>query len=159
MSVEGPLLEVVGYGAVSPAGCSADALWQEPIPAPTFEALLSQPHRLVPVRRLNQQQKALARWQKEPRLRRANPLATFMTEAAVQALKSSPELPRDRVGLVCALSTGSIIYSRKFFTQVQARGAAPGQPGFIPGNGLQFARQSSGSGFKYHSRQLYLDGG
>jgi hypothetical protein len=132
MSAEGPLLEVVGYGAVSPAGCSAAALWQEPVPAPTFEALLSQPHRQIPVRRINPQQGALARWQKEPRLRRANPLAIFITEAADQALMSSPELARDRVGLVCALSTGSIIYSRKFFTQMQARGRHLASPILFP---------------------------
>lgn len=132
MSVEGPLLEVVGYGAVSPAGCSAAALWQEPVPAPTFEALLSQPHQQIPVRRINPQQEALARWQKEPRLRRANPLAMFITEAAAQALMSAPELARDRVGLVCALSTGSIIYSRKFFTQMQTRGRRLASPVLFP---------------------------
>ena len=125
-------LEVVARGAVSPAGCSPQALWEIPLPNPTMEAILSQPEHRVPVRRVDPRHDALLRWQQEPRLRRASPLALFLMEAANQAMAGAPEMLRDRVGLVCALSTGSVIYIRKFYADTLNQGRRSASPALFP---------------------------
>jgi hypothetical protein len=125
-------LEIIGRGAVSPAGCSAEALWMTEPPEPTLEGILSRTVRPVPVRKVDLKQDALMRWGKEPRLRRASPLAYFLAEAAAQALGSAPEIPRERVGLVCALGTGSILYSRKFYADALKQGRRFASPALFP---------------------------
>ena len=125
-------LEVIGRGAVSPAGCTVEALQTLPSLPTEKEALLSCPDETVPVRRVDLTQEALKRCQQEPRLRRASPLALFLTEAAGQALAAAPDLPLTRVGLVCALSTGSIRYSRKFYADALRQGRRFASPVLFP---------------------------
>ncbi|SDU05081.1 hypothetical protein SAMN05444156_1673 [Verrucomicrobium sp. GAS474] len=124
------LLEVIGTGAVGPAGCGV-AFLDAPPPAPTLEPLLSRTEPTIPVRRVNMKEEALLRWQKEPRLRRASPLSYFLVEAAAQALAGT-DLPRERIGLVCAVSTGSVVYSRKFFADTLRQGRRLASPALFP---------------------------
>lgn len=122
-------LAVLGRGAVTPAGCSVSALAGKP-PEPAREPLLSDPRRTVPVRRVDLA--ALRRWELEPRLRRASPLAFFLAEAAHQALAGTTALPRERLGLVAALGTGSIRFSRQFYERLLAKGRAQAAPAVFP---------------------------
>ena len=94
------------------------------------EPLLSDPRRTVPVRRVDLG--ALQRWSLEPRLRRASPLALLLADAAQQALAKAPAIPRDRLGLVAALGTGSIALSRRFYTHTLAKGRAQAAPAVFP---------------------------
>jgi hypothetical protein len=122
-------LTILGRGAVTPGGCSVEAL-NAPPNNPTHEPLLSDPRRTVPVRRVDLA--ALHRWSLEPRLRRASPLALFFAEAAHQALASAPQIPRERLGLVAALGTGSIGFSRKFYERAWVKGRAQAAPAVFP---------------------------
>jgi len=126
------LLEVVGCGSVSPVGCTVDALWETEPPHPVHEPLLSNPAQFVGVRRVNLRQEALVGWEKEARLRRASPLAYFMTEAANQAMKYVPEILPGRLALVCALGTGSVIYSRRFYSDALKKGRHFASPLLFP---------------------------
>jgi 3-oxoacyl-(acyl-carrier-protein) synthase len=127
-----PDLKIIGMGTVSPAGTGVAALLQEPADEPLQEPLLSQPDKNARVRRPSLQGEILARWQQEPRLRRASPLALFLMEAAAQALEKHPRLDRGRLGLVCALGTGSICYSRRFFSDTLKRGRRFASPALFP---------------------------
>jgi 3-oxoacyl-(acyl-carrier-protein) synthase len=127
-----PRLEIVGAGAVSPAGCSVEALGTGVPPATATEALLSDPGHRVPVRRVDRTAPVLARWEQEPRLRRASPLAHFLMEAADQAMAGAGDLPRKRIGLVCALGTGSIFYSRSFYAHILKKGRHFASPSLFP---------------------------
>jgi 3-oxoacyl-[acyl-carrier-protein] synthase III len=124
-----PPLAIIGTGALCPAGRGEAALAQAPV-EPTHESLLSDPATTVPVRRIDSA--ALAGWSQEPRLRRASPLALFLAEAARQALASGPAIPRDRIGLVAALGTGSIRFSRAFYERMLAKGRAQAAPAVFP---------------------------
>jgi hypothetical protein len=122
-------LAVLGRGAVTPGGCSVAAL--DSVPGePAREPLLSEPARTVPVHRVDPA--ALHRWSFEPRLRRASPLALYLAEAAQQALAGGPAITRERLGLVAALGTGSIAFSRRFYERVLDKGRAQAAPVVFP---------------------------
>jgi hypothetical protein len=125
-------LAVLGRGAVTPSGCSVAALAAIP-QEPRREPLLSDPRRTAPVRRVDPA--GLRRWELEPRLRRASPLALFLAEAAHQALAAAPAIPRERLGLVAALGTGSIRFTRQFYERLLARGRAQAAPAVFPETG------------------------
>jgi hypothetical protein len=122
-------LALLGAGAVSPAGCSVEDLAREPA-APSREPLLAHPERTVPVRRVDPAR--LARWAREPRLRRASPLALFLAEASRQALNAAPAVAPGRLGLVAALGTGSISSTRQFYERLLAKGRAQAAPAVFP---------------------------
>jgi hypothetical protein len=126
-------LAVLGRGAVTPGGCSVAALHLAP-GEPAREPLLSDLVRTVPVRRVDPA--AVHRWSLEPRLRRASPLALYLAEAAQQALASAPTgmptIPRERLGLVAALGTGSIGFSRRFYERLLDKGRAQAAPVVFP---------------------------
>ena len=127
-----PDLQVLGTGAISPSGYGAASLLAFPGPGLLHEALLRNPETSAALRRVNSQSDSLRRWQQEPRLRRASPLALFLMEAASQALENHPGLDRQRLGLVCALGTGSICYSRRFFVDTLNRGRRFASPALFP---------------------------
>jgi 3-oxoacyl-[acyl-carrier-protein] synthase II len=126
-------LTVLGRGAVTPGGCSVAAL-DRALGEPAREPLLSDPARTAPVRRVDSA--ALDRWSLEPRLRRASPLALYLAEVAQQALAnvptSVPAIPLGRLGLVAALGTGSIGFSRRFYERLLDKGRAQAAPVVFP---------------------------
>ena len=126
-----PSLEIVGTGAVFPGGIGVKALGELEPNSPGFMETLSTPSKKMPVRQVDLGHPRIARWKSEPRLRRTSPISVFMAEAADQALNSRPR-QKERVGLVCALSTGSIIFSRKFFAGVLSQGRHFASPALFP---------------------------
>ncbi|HEY8964885.1 MAG TPA: hypothetical protein VIM58_00475, partial [Candidatus Methylacidiphilales bacterium] len=128
-----PDLEVIGAGAVHPGGASVASL-RHPLPAPVPEPLLSKPGEAVPVRRVPSGLDALARWQKEPRLRRASPLAHYLAEAVAQAVDGfeGAVLPASRIGFVTVMGVGAIVPSRRFFADTLARGRRFASPALFP---------------------------
>jgi hypothetical protein len=124
-------LAVIGQGAVSAAGLGVDALLHgTTTPVPTAAVGRAEP--AWPVLRIDANAAAFQRWQREPRLRRASPLTVFLTEAAAQALEGSPEADRAETGLVVALSTGALIYTRRFFDGILAQGRKMASPALFP---------------------------
>lgn len=125
-------LQICGRGAVSPLGVGIESLLMAGTARQEEMALLSRPERKVPVFRVDLKQERWKRWQKEPRLRRASPIALFMAEAADQAMQECPEAREARIGLVAAFGTGSIVYSRKFFSDFSRLGRNLASPALFP---------------------------
>jgi hypothetical protein len=124
-------LAIIGQGAVTPAGIGVKALHaSEPTPQETYQ--LGEPKATWPVLRVDLKDPAFARWQKEPRLRRASPLTYFMIEAADQALRGVPADERAQTGLVVALSAGCLAYSRRFFEGIIKQGQRAASPALFP---------------------------
>ncbi|MCE0483891.1 MAG: beta-ketoacyl synthase chain length factor [Methylacidiphilales bacterium] len=124
-------LAIIGQGAVSPAGVGLDALLHGKT-VETMVPFVSRPDHQWPVYRVNLADAAFARWQKEPRLRRASPISYFLVEAASQALADLEPAKRGQTGLVVAFSTGCLAYSRRFFEDIIARGQKSASPALFP---------------------------
>jgi len=122
-------LAVIGQGAVSPAGIGVDALLhREPVPASV--AALGRPDQPWPVLRVDLNDPAFARRQREPRLRRASSITFFLIEAAEQALAGTSPADRAQTGLIVAFSAGCVTYSRRFFEGLATQGTA--SPALFP---------------------------
>jgi len=115
-------LAVIGQGAVTPAGLGLSGLNGQPV--------LATAEKTWPSFRVDLTASAPARWQKEPRLRRASPISYFLIEAAEQALAGVSAAERAETGLVAAFSAGPLSYSRRFFEGVVTQGL--GSPALFP---------------------------
>ena len=124
-------LAVIGQGAVSPAGLGVEALMRGDA-VPTSVPTLGQPDRSWPVLRVDMKNPAFARWQREPRLRRASPITFFLIEAAEQALAGLNSAHRAETGLIVACSTGCLAYSRRFFESIIKQGQKSASPALFP---------------------------
>ena len=100
-------LIITGMGAVSPAGWGMgplrDAI-RAGVALPAEDGVRRVPRGGAP-----------AELMRHPRLRRASPLSHFAAAAAVEALGTEP---RGRVGLICSLINGCVVYSGKFYGEV-----------------------------------------
>jgi 3-oxoacyl-(acyl-carrier-protein) synthase len=124
-------LAVIGQGVVSPAGAGVDALFhREPVPTPV--SALGRPDQPWPVLRVDLKDPAFARWQREPRLRRASSLTFFLVEAAEQALTGVSPADRAGTGLIVAFSAGCVAYSRRFFEGIVTQGQKAASPALFP---------------------------
>jgi hypothetical protein len=124
-------LAIIGQGAVTPAGIGIEALLTNTL-KPQMTATLGEPKIEAPVLRVDLKDPAFARWQKEPRLRRASPITFFMVEAAEQALCGVSIADRAQTGLVVALSAGCLVYSRRFYEGIVRNGQRTASPALFP---------------------------
>jgi hypothetical protein len=124
-------LAIVGQGAVTPAGIGVEALFGAE-PKPQHVESLGEPKKPCPVLRIDLKDPAFARWQKEPRLRRASPMTFFMVEAAEQALCGVSPADRAETGLIVALSAGCLAYSRRFYQGILKDGQRTASPALFP---------------------------
>jgi len=121
-------LAVIGQGAVTPAGVGLNGLNR-------LSVLATKPIKAMegsdwPALRVDLKAEALARWQREPRLRRASAISYFMVEAAEQALAGVSAAARAETGIIAAFSAGPLAYSRRFFEGVITQGMA--SPALFP---------------------------
>ena len=123
-------LQVRGFGVVSPGGIGPASLRREFPEAE--ETSLGRPEVKWPVSRVNLKEAWAASLQKEPRLRRASPLAYFLAESVSQALQGAGDIPRPRIGLIGAFFTGSLVYSRRFYADIVRRGQSFASPALFP---------------------------
>ena len=124
-------LAVIGRGAVSPSGIGVAALRENP-PEPTMTAEIRRPGRTWPVLRVEPSSPELARWQREPRLRRCSPVTLFLVEAAEQALAGASPADRAETGLIVAFSAGCVAHSRRFFQDMIREGRNFASPALFP---------------------------
>jgi 3-oxoacyl-[acyl-carrier-protein] synthase II len=124
-------LAVIGQGAVTPAGLGMTALLHGH-PVEKMTTFISRPDQSWPVFRVGLDDPAFARWQKEPRLRRASPITYFLIEAAGQALAGLDASERARTGLVIAFCAGCVNYSCRFFEGIITQGQKSASPALFP---------------------------
>jgi len=121
-------LSVLSSGGVTPAGLGPEAItapW--PVAAAQSHGGVS-----VPAGLIDQNNPALVRWQKEPRLRRASPITYFMIEAVEQALRAAPQVDRTRTGIVASFFLGCLVYSVRFYRQITDEGRRFASPILFP---------------------------
>jgi 3-oxoacyl-[acyl-carrier-protein] synthase III len=124
-------LAIVGQGAVTPAGVGLEALHAgKAVPTEVEES--GRLGEVWPVLRVDLKDPAFARWQREPRLRRASPISFFLVEAAAQALANATAGERAQTGLIVAFSAGCLAYSRRFFEQIVKQGQRAASPALFP---------------------------
>lgn len=110
---------ITGWGAVSPAGWGmptfrAALAAGSPIPAARLNAPDGQaPTQALRVPSPSPRPACLA----HPRLRRSGAIAQFAVAAATEALGPNPG-PMDRLGIIAAVFSGSITYTRRFYEEV-----------------------------------------
>ena len=126
-------VSVVGRGAVSPAGLGVEALFdRRDVKEAELSSLRRPDSTPYPVFRVDSKLPALERWAREPRLRRASPVALFLVEAASQALEGVKRPPDLRLGIVGAFFCGCSAYSRRFFEQTIRLGQSAASPALFP---------------------------
>lgn len=124
-------LAVIGQGAVSPAGIGVQALLNQ-APELVNVPSLGNTDESWPVLRVNQKDPAFARWQREPRLRRASAMTFFLTEVAEQALAGISAADRAQTGIIVAFSAGCLNYTRRFFEGIIKQGQKTASPALFP---------------------------
>jgi hypothetical protein len=121
-------LSVISAGGVTPAGVGAAAV-SDPWPLVTTRSEAGHPVRAGLVDR---NAAALVAWQKEPRLRRASPIAYFMVEAVDQVLQAAPGTDRGRTGVIACFFLGCLVYSVRFYRQITDEGRRFASPVLFP---------------------------
>lgn len=121
-------MSVRSVGGVTPAGAGPAAILQDwPLVATASAAGHPVQAGLVDCNRPE-----LAAWQKEPRLRRASPIAYFMVEAVQQALLAAPSADRSRTGIIACFFLGCLVYSVRFYRQITDDGRRFASPVLFP---------------------------
>ena len=120
-------IKVLASGIVSPHGIGSleSALSSEMVSA--VGGTISHSVAIV-----NRNAPELLKWSKEPRMRRASPISYYMIEAAHQALSTVPDIDLSRVGIVATFFLGCLMYSVKFYKQIQVEGRRFGSPVLFP---------------------------
>ena len=121
----GQQIFVHGTGAVSPAGWGVAALATAitvgtPGPVTTVDGGAGRTFDLRKVPVPTTRPGAL----QHPRLRRSSAISHFAVSAALEALGGSglpAGVAADRLGIICAVMGGGVIYSRRFFSEVLAK--------------------------------------
>ncbi len=134
MKKELPSLLVIGMGAVCGGGVGVDALARDSKGLACKLSRIAKLERTLWGYRVDLAEERLRRWQERPRLRRASPIAVFLAEATQQALEQARQKEErlGSVGLVAVLGTGSIRYSRRFFSDVLEKGRKFASPALFP---------------------------
>lgn len=115
---------VHGWGAVSPAGWGCASLLsalRAEVPLPTTS--IQGPQLATFFGRRVPAPSPRPTWLAQPRLRRSSAITHFTVGAALEALAQSDAgsaglVDRARLGVVCNVFGGSVIYSRRFFEEV-----------------------------------------
>ncbi len=119
---------IISWGAVTPGGF-ADAGIESSWPS---SKATSGGGREFTVALVDRKAPELARWEKEPRLRRASPITYYMIEAVNQALEAAPDIDRSRTGIIATFFLGCLVYSVRFYRQITDEGRRFGSPVLFP---------------------------
>lgn len=126
---------LLGFGCITPAGRDPSEVWEalrtdhRPPVCWREEEGIRYPCRIV-------NPELWSDVERERRLRRASPISLMMAAAGLDALsKATPptsDSSRSKIGLVAAVSSGSVRYTRRFYDTVVREGAASASPLLFP---------------------------
>lgn len=130
-------IAIAGLGWVTPLGSGLDEVWARLMRGDVAEAKpLTNPetgrvHQYAPI-----PPKLVEHLGRQPRLRRASPIAYYSVAAGLAALEHAgltmtPEIAA-RTAVLFAISSGSVVYTRKFFEGVVKNGAQSASPLLFP---------------------------
>jgi 3-oxoacyl-(acyl-carrier-protein) synthase len=129
-------LAIAGMGWVTPLGIGVDSVWerllqgQEASATPISEEFSDRVYSVFRV--LESALKDIS----HPRLRRASPISRFAAAAGLWALESAglklePQ-NTERIALIFAISNGGVIYTKRFYREIVAKGAQAASPLLFP---------------------------
>jgi 3-oxoacyl-(acyl-carrier-protein) synthase len=130
-------ISIAGLGWVTPLGAGLDEVWARLMRGDVAEAKpLTNPetgrvHQYAPI-----PPNLVEHLGRQPRLRRASPIAYYSVAAGLAALQHAglamtPEIAA-RTAVLFAISSGSVVYTRKFFEGVVKSGANAASPMLFP---------------------------
>src|SRR5262249_25730584 len=125
-------LSIAGMSWVTPLGCNIDDVWQRLLAGETAPVEILE-NEQNGARYLVRRVPANTPFPSHPRLRRASAISRFAAAAGLAALaqaKSAPSL--DRIAVVFAISTGGVIYTRRFYSEIVKSGAQAASPLLFP---------------------------
>jgi 3-oxoacyl-(acyl-carrier-protein) synthase len=137
--VEGAAMTPVlaGMGWVTPLGSDLDEVWRRLMAGHVAEVKpLANPesnrvHAHIPV-----PPKLVEHLGRQPRLRRASPISYYAVGASLAALAHAGLTPaaanERRLAIIFAVSSGSVLYTRKFYEQIYKTGANTASPLLFP---------------------------
>ncbi len=130
-------VRIQGMGWVTPLGTGLDEVWERLMngeraePREIASADSTHKHFYIPV-----PPKSVESLARNPRLRRSSAISYFAAAAGLAALENAgirmtPELA-ERTAVVFAISSGGVIYTRKFYEQIVKQGANAASPLLFP---------------------------
>jgi len=130
-------IAIKGMGWVTPLGCGLEPVWERLMAGErgevkqTFNPEGNKAHSYMPVP--PKQVESIGRM---PRLRRSSAISYFTTAAGLAAMENAglamtPELAA-RTAVVFAISSGGVVYSRRFYETIVAKGANAASPLLFP---------------------------
>jgi hypothetical protein len=124
---------ITGTGWVTPLGAGLDEVWDAIVAGTQAEVKeLPGPAGRRPRYAAKVPPKLVDDIARNPRLRRSSNISLFAAAAALSALKDAgldPAKP-GKIAVICAVSDGGVIYTRKFYDQVMREGS--GSPLLFP---------------------------
>ena len=120
---------ILSSGAVTPGGIGIESLDS---PWPQKLVVSGSGKHSYNASIIDQSLPEITRWGKEPRLRRASPIAYYMTEAASQALSAAPDIDLSRTGVIASFFLGCLVYSVRFYKQMTTEGRRFASPILFP---------------------------
>jgi 3-oxoacyl-(acyl-carrier-protein) synthase len=129
-------LAIAGMGWVTPLGIGVDSVWerllqgQEASATPISEEFSDRVYSVFRV------PESALKDISHPRLRRASPISRFAAAAGLWALESAglklePQ-NAERIALIFAISNGGVIYTKRFYHEIVAKGAQAASPLLFP---------------------------
>lgn len=128
---------IAGMGWVTPLGTGLDEVWARMMAGDTAEIKLAtnpetgRAHPYAPV-----SMKSVEALGRNPRMRRSSPISYFAVAAGLAALENAginmtPERAR-KTAIVFGISSGGVLYTRKFYEQIVKQGANTASPLLFP---------------------------
>jgi 3-oxoacyl-(acyl-carrier-protein) synthase len=129
-------LAIAGMGWVTPLGIGVDSVWErllqgeEASATPISEEFSDRVYSVFRV------PESALKDISHPRLRRASPISRFAAAAGLWALESAglklePQ-NAERIALIFAISNGGVIYTKRFYREIVAKGAQAASPLLFP---------------------------
>ncbi|MBV9672367.1 MAG: hypothetical protein JO076_06025 [Verrucomicrobia bacterium] len=128
---------IQGVGAVSPVGSSATDTWSALVQGRKGErkmfpeSIAGRSHWFCPV-----PAKFFSEAARQPRLRRSGTISMLATTAGYDAIAEAglkPEtLRNEQIAIVCAVSSGSVTQTKRFFSELVTQGARSASPMLFP---------------------------
>ena len=128
---------IAGLGWVTPLGTGLDEVWARIMAGDTPEIKTAtnpetgRAHPYAPV-----SMKSVESLGRNPRMRRSSPISYFAVAAGLAALENegiamTPELAK-KTALVFGISSGGVLYTRRFYEQIVKQGASTASPLLFP---------------------------
>jgi 3-oxoacyl-(acyl-carrier-protein) synthase len=136
-AIRNPQSAIAGMGWVTPLGAGLDEVWARLENGDRAEVQeISSPHSPKKHRALTVPPKTVDALGRNPRLRRSSVISYYSVAAALAALENAgiqmtPEIA-ERTAVVFAVSSGGVVYTRKFYETVVQQGANAASPLLFP---------------------------